>query len=179
VHHWNAEKNQDEAQEVISIAGNEGDGDYEKWEAKQLPPPEGGEGTQDKDKGVRVTLKGGHYQGREQLAVVDFRCNTKLEGTEGEWESEDEYEKPSAKVRRADEKKDEDKDKAPPSDGEPEKQRKHDGAALIWDGYKRSADDKSDTLYLTWYSKYTCEASADEPGSESSRWGVFTWLVLL
>ncbi|KAK0706766.1 autophagy-related protein 27 [Lasiosphaeria miniovina] len=176
IHHWNADKKADEIEQVIPIAGGSAGGDYESWEAKRLQPT-GGEGgssdSQDKDKGVQITLKGAAlYQQREQLAVVDFRCNPKLDGTEGEWESEDEYVKPSA-----DEGGD---DKKPPAGGgEPEKQRKKDGAALIWDGYKRSADDKTDTLYLTWYSKYACEAKVEGPGQESSHWGLFTWLVVL
>lgn len=181
VHHWNADKKADEVEQVIPIAGGSAGGDYESWEAKRLQPT-GGEGgssdSQDKDKGVQITLKGAAlYQQREQLAVVDFRCSPKLDGTEGEWESEDEYVKPSADNGGDDK----DKDQKPPTGGggEPEKQRKKDGAALIWDGYKRSADDKTDTLYLTWYSKYACEAIGEGPGQESSHWGLFTWLVVL
>lgn len=142
-----------------------------------------------KKEGLRLTLAGGTtYQQRAQRTVVDFRCNPDLEGTEGEWESVDEYvpgkEDGKKSERREEDKKDDDKKDDDKKEGEstPERQLKKDGAALVWEGYKREkdADGKDmDTLYLAWYTKHACDAAVDEPASESSSWGFFTWFVIL
>ena len=131
---------------------------------------------------MRITLKGGVYQQREQRAVIEFLCANST-GLEGEWESEDKYEGAGGKARREDKdgKKDE-KEGDGDEGGFSERQLKKKDAALIWEGYKRSPDDKVDTLFLTWHTKYACENNkrADEPApSESVHWGFFTWMIIL
>ncbi|KAK4042752.1 autophagy-related protein 27 [Parachaetomium inaequale] len=156
------------------------------WEAKRLP----GDDTTQKDgkkEGLRLTLQGGTtYQQRAQRTVVEFRCNPDLEGTEGEWESVDEYvpgdKKNARREKKDDDKKDDDKKDGKEDESTPEKQLKKDGAALVWEGYKREKDADGgdmDTLYLTWYTKHACDAAVDEPVAESKHWGVFTWVVIL
>ncbi|KAK3298013.1 autophagy-related protein 27 [Chaetomium fimeti] len=184
-------------------------GDEDKaitWSAKQLPKTGAQKGG--KKEGLRLTLQGHtSYQERAQRTVVEFRCNPDLEGTENEWESVDVYEpgeeKKSARRAEEGEKKDGDKEGDKKGDGEgdkkddkgddkgdddeekstPEKQLKKDGAALVWEGYKRESEDgvEVDTLYLTWYTKHVCDSAVDEPepAKESSHWGFFTWLVIL
>ncbi|KAL2175235.1 autophagy-related protein 27 [Thermothelomyces heterothallicus CBS 202.75] len=177
--------------QVIPIVA--GDEQTISWEAKWLSPDEDGEAKKDGEKeGLRLTLQGGlKYQERTQRTVVDFRCNPDLEGTEGEWESPDEY-VPGEKDARAEEDKNKEeggKDGDGKKDGDkeekvsmPEKQLKKDGAALIWGGYKRGKDadgGEMDTLYLTWYTKHACDAAVDEPAEESKGWSFFTWFVVL
>ncbi|KAL2137628.1 hypothetical protein VTI28DRAFT_8729 [Corynascus sepedonium] len=165
------------------------------WEAKRLPGDEDGKEAKEgkKKEGLRLTLQGAtKYQERIQRTVVDFRCNPELEGTEGEWESLDEYVPGDKDARRRREEKDDDKKEKEGDDKDggdkegpvstPEKQLKKDGAALIWKGYKRGKDAdgaEMDTLYLTWYTKHVCDAAADEPAGESKGWGFFTWFVII
>jgi hypothetical protein len=166
------------------------------WEAKRLPGDDASQ-KDGKKEGLRLTLQGGTtYQQRAQRTVVEFRCNPDLEGTEGEWESVDEYVPAEKKNARREEKKDDDKTDDDKKDGDkkddkkdddkdestPEKQLKKDGAALVWEGYKREKDADGgdmDTLYLTWYTKHACDAAVDEPVAESKHWGFFTWVVIL
>ncbi|KAH6851279.1 autophagy-related protein 27 [Chaetomium sp. MPI-CAGE-AT-0009] len=166
------------------------------WSAKRLPGKSGDDGKAEKGgkkEGLRLTLQGHtKYQERAQRTVVEFRCNPDLEGTENEWESVDVYEPGEKKNARREEdggkegdKKD-DKDKGDDKDelSTPEKQLKKDGAALVWEGYKREKNEDGaevDTLYLTWYTKHVCDAAVDEPApaGESSHWSFFTWVVIL
>ncbi|KAK0704760.1 autophagy-related protein 27 [Lasiosphaeris hirsuta] len=162
---WDPETKKETVEEVIPVAGDlaEYGGTAFGWEAKRL-------------------RTGGIYEHREQKAVIEFRCDNKLEGNEGEWKEE------GGKVKREgdDEKKDEkkgDDGKNKDKEGTPETQRKKDGAALIWEGYKFSQTPEGkelNTLFLTWYTKHACEkAVVDEPIEESRSWGFFTWIVIL
>ena len=166
-HHWEEKDKKSIVEEVIPIAGalEEHGGSSFKWEATRIKAE--GEGASG---GVKLTLKGGVYEQREQRAVVELRCNKTVSGTDNEWESEDEYVKPKAK------REDKNADKGW---GEPEYQLKKDKTELIWKGYKR--DGNVDTLYLTWYTKHVCENAADTPPEPdpSSHWGFFTWIVVL
>ncbi|KAK4187612.1 autophagy-related protein 27 [Podospora australis] len=147
------------------------------WDAKRLSAGDSKTGEKDKDKkeGVKVTLSGTtKYQDRKQKTVIEFLCDADLKGDEGEWEGVDEYE-PAPKTRRmvmAD-----DGDEV----GTPEAQLTKEGkVALIWGGYRTEAD--TDTLYLTWHTKFACDAAADKPAqppAESAHWGFFTWFVIL
>jgi hypothetical protein len=141
-----------------------------------------------KKEGVRIVMKGGVYEGREQKAVVEMVCDPERTGDEGEWDSEDKYDREGSKERR-EETKPEDGKKEEEGDGGGldevgwvEKQLKKDNASLIWEGYTRT--DNVDTLQLTWYTKYACEQRAPDEGDkppvdESKSWGFFTWLVIL
>jgi hypothetical protein len=157
---------------VIPIAGDlekHGGGQF-SYEATRLKA----EGEGSKGEGVKLTLKGGKYEQREQKAVVEFRCKKGTSGLDGEWESEDEY------VKAKEDKKEEGGEKGGDELlGFPEKQLKKENAALIWEGYKREAE--VDTLFLTWYTEHACAEKAGEeaPGDESAHWGFFTWFILV
>lgn len=159
------------------------------WEAKRLPADKSdggddksgdnkGDSGSGKKEGLQVVLSGTtKYQERNQKTVIEFRCDQDLIGNEGEWEGVDEYE-PAPKARRAPEDKEDgdDNDK-----GTPEAQLKKDGkVALLWGGYKTKGD--TDTLYLTWHTKFACDAAAEKPTpppAESAHWGFFTWVFFL
>lgn len=185
-HGWETdEKKDDKILSVIPIAGsliNHGGKDF-TYELKRLSTSDSKDDSE--KEGLRLTLHGGVYQKREQRAVIEFLCDHNRTGLEGEWESQDKYEKGKAEKREekkkeegGDEKKDEDKDG---EDGFPERQLKKENAALIWEGYKRSPDDKVDTLFLTWHTKFACEKAVDggDGPSESTHWGFFTWMFML
>ncbi|KAK3320721.1 autophagy-related protein 27 [Cercophora scortea] len=193
-HRFDPETKKDQVIEVIPVAGSLADhgGKPFDWEAKRLSTSTD---AADKDKeGVRVILKGGVYKARKQQAVVEFRCNANVTGLEGEWESEDQYvpgeeekEEPKKDKARRDGGGDEKKgDDGEGEEGTPETQRKKDNAALIWNGWKSEGD--TDTVYLTWDTKFACEKAVDEPpkttptppgDDESRHWGFFTWIVIL
>jgi hypothetical protein len=175
---------------VIPIVGEHGSDKQVTWEAQRLAADDPAQNKEAKKEGLKLTLRGGTYQQRAQRAVVELRCNPDLTGTEKEWESVDEYVTPG-KDKEGDGKKesrrrrrdDDDKKKGEDEDqSTPETQLKKDGAALVWEGYKREKDGDGgdmDTLYLTWYTKQACDAAVDQPVEESKHWGFFTWLVIL
>jgi len=172
-HHWDPEKKSSTIEEVVPIAGDlekHGGGAF-KWEATRLKT-EGEDKGEDKGEGIRLTLKGGVYEQREQRALVSLRCNQTVSGLDGEWDSEDEYVHDKREEKEGDKNGDDEV-------GFPEKQLKKDNAALIWDGYKRDGD--VDTLFLTWYTQHVCEKSNSEqpPADESHHWGFFTWVIIL
>lgn len=152
--------------------------------------------------GGKNPLSGPEKERFEQKAVIEFLCDPEKEGTEGEWESEDKYEKRAEKEEdkegeKKDEKKDGDKeDEKKDGDKEDEKkdgdkdegestiehQLKHENASLIWDGFAREKE--VDVLRLTWYTKYACEKREDNGGSggdesSSAHWGFFTWFTVI
>ncbi|KAH6620662.1 autophagy-related protein 27-domain-containing protein [Chaetomium sp. MPI-SDFR-AT-0129] len=200
-HRWNRKEDKMTGiDQVIPLVV--GDDKAVTWQAKRLPAD--GEGKDDapkdgKKEGLRLTLQSGAtYQDRAQRAVVEFRCNPDLEGTEEEWESVDKYKPAKGEKARREEKDDDKKDDGKKDDGKkddnkkdgdkvsdpstPERQVKKDDAALVWGGYKRErdADGKElDTLYLTWYTKHVCDVAVDQPAKESESWGFFTWFVIL
>ncbi|KAK2596730.1 type II membrane protein [Conoideocrella luteorostrata] len=166
---------------VVAIAGsleNVGGSPFE-YEATRL---NGSDSNSDSQKqGLRLVLKGGKHpldgavkDRREQKAIVEFLCDEKKEGTEGEWESEDKYSK------RDDKKDDDGNDKS-----FPERQLKKDDSALLWESYGREKD--VDVLRLTWHTKYACENKRDgnddnnkgDGGDSSTHWGFFTWFVII
>jgi hypothetical protein len=192
-------KDGDSVEAVIPIAGDLADHGGKAFDFNATRLKSSDSAAESKREGVRIVLKGGVYEGREQKAVVDMVCDKERTGTEGEWDSEDKYdpegEKEKEKERRDEEKMEEgdkkegegDKDggggnkggKADDEVGWTERQLKKENAALVWEGYTRQ--ESSDTLQLTWYTKYACETSAPEvkPDDPSSHWGFFTWMVIL
>ncbi|KAK1832772.1 autophagy-related protein 27 [Podospora conica] len=151
-HHWDPAAKKSEVEVVVPIAG----GKKFAWEAKAL-------GKEGEDAGFRLTLKGGVFEGREQRAVVEMRCNKTLSGLEGEVKGEEEY----VKGKR--------------DGGEPERQV-GEGVALVWEGYKR--DGEGDALFLTWHTKYACREAAPGDGGKpevpgDAGWGFFTWMIIL
>jgi len=197
---------------IVSIAGDlaEFGGAKFDWQAKRLSTST--DKADEGKEGVRLTMSGGRYAGKDQEATVELLCDHKRTGKEGEWESQDEYvpgkaeedgkskNKSTRRRAAAAAAKEDDDKKDGKTDNIPEKQRKKEDAALIWDGYKKG--DKKDTLMLTWHTKFACESAkggddgkkgdgdkdkdkkpADPPSGgedeESSHWGLFTWLVIL
>lgn len=126
--------------------------------------------------GGRDPLKG-DIKKTDQKAIIEFLCDPKKEGTEGEWVTSDQYEK-----RADDDKKEGDGDDKDDSESMIEHQLKHDNASLIWDSF--DVEEKARVLRLTWYTKYACEKSEDNGGSgdddsSSSHWGFFTWFIIM
>lgn len=158
-----------------------------------------------KKNGLRLVLKGGKFpldgavnDRKPQKAIIELICDEDKEGTEGEWESEDKYEK----TRRADKESDDDKkdDGKKEDDGKKgdedegdgskgsfaERQLKNKDTALLWESFNRGGDPA--VLRLTWHTKYACEKRSgggdpdgdnDGDGSSSKQWGFFTWFVIV
>jgi hypothetical protein len=186
----------DNISEVIAIAGSlEHHGGTEfDYEVTRLKTSDS---KSDSDKeGLRLVLKGGKHpldgpskERQEQKAIIEFLCDPDKTGTEGEWESEDKYEKRADKDEddKKDDEEDDDKTDEEDKDGEShsgmEHQLKKDNAALIWESYSDVKDSK--VLRLTWHTKYACEkrdGDKDDPDDgdrASAGWGFFTWLVIM
>ncbi|KAM0249174.1 hypothetical protein ACHAQJ_009154 [Trichoderma viride] len=189
---------QDSVTKVVAIAGgleNSGGSQFE-YEATRLKNSDSNSDSQ--KEGLRLVLKGGKHplngpvsERRDQKAVIEFLCDPDKTGTEGEWASEDEYEKAPATKRRAEDDKKEKDDKGGDEgdkdddgkDSSVEHQLKNENAALVWEDYAKEKD--SDVLRLTWYTKYACEKrdggkdDDNEPGNSSASWGFFTWFVII
>ncbi|GAP83661.1 putative autophagy-related protein 27 [Rosellinia necatrix] len=196
----------DTIEEVTPLAGELADHggaslDPEVSRLSKIDPESGKEG-------LHVLLKGGYgYTAdghkRKKHTVINFVCNKDLDGTEGEYKSEDKYEPSNAP--HAVQAKDNEDDGKDGKDDEGEGEGEGDENAppkevqlgieknpsLVFDGYGPSDGDTNvDVLHLTWSSKYVCESRADDgegggggndgdvkrPGSH---WGAFTWIVLL
>lgn len=177
---------EDSVIEVHAIAGrleNAGGSQFE-YKATRLKTSESNSDSE--KEGVRLVLMGGKHpltgpikDRREQKAIIEFLCDPDKEGTEGEWDAEDKYER---LAERND--KDKDKDKGDEDEGEAsvEHQLKKDNATLIWEGYK--AEKSADILRMTWYTKHACEKKRDDGSkdgdeSPSYSWGFFTWLFIV
>lgn len=193
---------QDSVTKVVAIAGgleNAGGSQFE-YEAKRLKTSDSNSDSQ--KEGIRLVLKGGKHpltgpvsERRDQKAVIEFLCDPDKTGTEGEWASEDEYEKAPAARRRAEDDKGDNKDGDDKTgdDGDKgddgkqdsaiEHQLKNENATLIWEDYAKEKD--FDVLRLTWYTKYACEKRDGgkdddrEPGDSTASWGFFTWFVIM
>lgn len=193
---------QDSITKVIAIAGaleNAGGAQFEH-ELTRLKSSDSNSDSQ--KEGLRLVLKGGKHpltgpvkERKEQKAVIEFLCDQNRKGTEGEWDSEDKYEKASENRRRAEDdkkgkdekddgKKDDGKKDGDGQDSSIEHQLKTANASLIWEGYSKEKD--VDVLRLTWHTKYACEKrdgndDKDKDGGDdvSSHWGFFTWFVIM
>jgi autophagy-related protein 27 len=131
--------------------------------------------------GVRIVLKGGKHplkgpvkERKQQEAIIEFLCDADKDGSEGEWDAEDKYER----LARRDDKDQEDEDEG---ESTTEHQLKKDDAALIWESFKGEKD--TDVLRLTWHTKHACEDKRSDDGdgndSTSTSWGFFTWLFIM
>jgi hypothetical protein len=147
-----------------------------------------------KKQGVRLILKGGsHSEGngikRPQRAIIEFVCDPNVEGTEGEWKPEDQYdpEGEALRLRNAGNPlmyaaEDEGDGEKKPTPEESVQLGDAKNASLIFNSYGPLDSDKDvDVLRLTWKTKWACENAADEGGEDkpSNHWGFFTWLVIL
>ncbi|KAL1877537.1 hypothetical protein VTK73DRAFT_8595 [Phialemonium thermophilum] len=167
-------KDADEITHVIPIAGEllERGGKAFEWTAERLSTSKSDGGGDADKQGVRLTLRGGVYERREQRAVIELLCDPERTGLEGEWESETKYEP------GGDDEEEKRKQWREDELGHPEEQLKKKDTALLWDSYGPSADGDVDILKLTWYTKHACETGAPVPGRDDS-WGFFTWMVIL
>ncbi|KAI0431384.1 autophagy-related protein 27 [Xylaria sp. FL1042] len=186
----NTEEKIDVIQDATPLAGElaiHGGGplDHETSLLSEVDPDSGKEG-------LRVILKGGfdRHNKRKKQTVIDFVCNKDLDGTEGEYDSEDKYEPNQDPVEaRAEDEGNEDEDT-------PSKEVQlgiEKNPSLVFDRYGPSDSDSDtnvDVLHLTWSSKYACESKRDdgEDGGNDqdgdvqkpgSHWGAFTWIVIL
>ncbi|KAF4456084.1 hypothetical protein F53441_1699 [Fusarium austroafricanum] len=179
------EKEKDEIERVIAIAGNLENVGGSRFEVTPTRLKTS-ESTADKKKeGVRLVLTGGKdplggkvSERTEQRAIVEFLCDPDKEGTEGEWTTSEKYEK-RADDKDGDKKEGDGDDK---DDGESilEHQLKHDNASLIWESFEM--EEKVKVLRLTWYTKYACENQESGGGdgdNTSSHWGFFTWFFFI
>ncbi|OAA52851.1 Autophagy-related protein 27 [Cordyceps fumosorosea ARSEF 2679] len=186
--------NSDQITEVIPIAGsleNHGGTAFD-YDVTRLKTSDSN--ADSKKEGLRLVLKGGRHEKREQRAVIEFLCDRNRTGLEGEWEAEDKYESGSGAKRRRDDKEADDAkegddkkekgDNDDTSNEEVEHQLKKEDASLLWESYGVEKD--ADILRLTWHTKYACEKRDDddvkdpeEPPSSSSNWGFFTWLIIV
>ncbi|KAI2642330.1 autophagy-related protein 27 [Xylaria nigripes] len=182
------------AGELAMLGGGGGPLDPEVSQLSKIDPDSG-------KKGLRVVLKGGFgYTDtnvkRKKNVVIDFVCNKDLDGTEGEYDSEDKYE-PNDDIVEADADGNEeggggdeggDKDgKAPPKEVQLGIEK---NPSLVFDRYGPSDSDMDvDVLHLTWASKYVCDSKTDDGSGGNdddgvvdkpgSHWGLFTWIVIL
>lgn len=172
---------------VVAIAGsleNTGGSSFE-YEATRLNNSDSH--SDSKKEGLRLVLKGGKHplngptkERREQRAVIEFLCDKEKSGLEGEWESEDRYDGDDKKLRKRDD-KDEDDDGV---ESGVEHQLIKDDAALVWESYAPNDADNMDVLRLTWHTKYACEnaddiSDGDDDKDGSSHWGFFTWFIIM
>ncbi|KAI0133332.1 autophagy-related protein 27 [Hypoxylon sp. NC0597] len=152
-------------------------------------------------KGVRLVMRGGYDmtdsgKKRPQRAIIDFVCDAKRNGTEGEYDpADDKYEssddplmaRASPLLFRA---ADDDKGDEGDGDGDDKTPKEvqlgiDNDPSLIFHSYEPLEENSNvDVLRLTWLSKYACSES-DDDGSDGSgekpnpHWGFFTWLVIL
>ncbi|KAK5997784.1 Autophagy-related protein 27 [Cladobotryum mycophilum] len=187
---------QDSVEKVIAIAGgleNAGGTQFE-FEATRLSTSDSN--SDSKKEGVRLVLKGGKHpltgpvkERREQKAIIEFICDLDKKGTEGEWDSEDKYEKAGVGKREDDKKKDGEKDgdkngdKNGDKDGDKKEKEGDDGnnedssiehqlkkedSALIWESYGKEGD--ADVLRLSWRTKSACEKrDGDKGGNDKDK----------
>ena len=195
--HLHFDKN-DVLSSVLPIAGDlhaDGGSDF-TFKATVLAPSASDEKLKDRH-GLRLVLGGGAAPLgepellRPQRAVIDFICDPKRTGLEGEWEGEDRYETSGAAERRGETGVGQTEDEKKEGDGAKEDVTKNhqlikDGAALVFDGYgpASGADSKTDELRLTWYTEAACvdkrdDGSGGAGGDSGSHWGLFTWLTIM
>lgn len=174
----------DSITKVVALAGNLENAGGRSFDAK-LTRLKTAESNSDSSKeGVRVVLQGGRHpldgpskERRDQQVVIEFLCDQDKEGNEGEWDSEDKYER---MVRREDNKDGQDDESGNDGESSIEHQLKKDNATLIWESYKQEKD--IDVLRMTWHTKHACENKRDgedDDGSSSGSWGFFTWVFLM
>ncbi|KAL7623618.1 type II membrane protein [Parahypoxylon ruwenzoriense] len=151
--------------------------------------------------GLRLVMKGGYGKTdsdkkREQRAIIEFVCDENRDGTEGEYDPQDDKYDPDG--GRVEERtnlllyRTEDGEEGGGNDGNGGNSTSKEvqlgiqnDPSFIFNSYEPLDEDSNiDVLRLTWLSKYACEKRAvDDDGSDgeepSPHWGFFTWLVIL
>ncbi|KAI1492832.1 autophagy-related protein 27 [Biscogniauxia mediterranea] len=198
------EKGSDIVQKAIPIAGEleiQGGGALDP-EVSRLSVVDPDLGKQ----GLRVVLKGGYdettsHVKRKQQAIIDFVCDESRDGSEGEYDPEDKYERsddplearatdPLSFLAAQEGGNDEDDDDAPTK--EVQLGIENDPSLVFVSYGAMEGQDNTDVLRLRWSSKHVCASTADDGsdgsdgsggsdgGRESSaHWGFFTWLVII
>ena len=127
-----------------------------------------------------MELHGGHFNKRKQMAIIEFQCDLDRSGNEGfdaadgqtiSAHTSDLFNIGGARAM--------DRGNLAKADAEDEKE--DDGKSLTYISYG-STDDKTDLLRLNWRTKYACEdfeEDEDDSSGKSSRWGFFTWFVIM
>lgn len=175
-HLINTEKEVDEIDEVVPLAGElgiHGGGplDPKVSRLSKIDPKSGKEG-------LRVVFKGGfgymETQKRKKQTVIDFVCNKDLDGSEGEYEASSigSHEPRAEDGKDGEEGEDgedgeDDKDGDEGQDGDddedaPPKEVQlgiENNPSLVFDRYGPSDSDANvDVLHLTWSSKHVCQS---------------------
>lgn len=115
----------------------------------------GSESSADRAKeGIRLTMNGGKYDGKNQKAIVEFLCNAKSEERKRD-------------ITAAAEEDDQDGEQADDEHGGKLK-------LLSWE-----VEEDTKVLRLEWNTKYACEDAEEGNGSSSGHWGFFTWFILM
>ena len=136
--------------------------------------------------GLELELHGGWYEGKEQMAVIEFACDPERSGNEGnedavdrgkdgemDGDGDDEKKKLTRRVLdafAADDKKEKEGD---------EKDDDKDALknSLRFVSFGKEKSDKVEVLRLEWATKLVCRTAADDDGK--SGWGFFTWFILM
>ena len=171
----------DDIEEVIPIAGELADqgGSALDYKATRLKSSESKADSQ--PEGVRLVLHGGLYRQHRQKAIIELVCNKTLEGTEGEWKSEDEYTSATLGRRDGEDKKENDAGNGL-DDGAEHQLLKIPNPALVFTSYGADKTEENvEVLRLTWHTKYACESAVDDeqPVAGGSHWGFFTWFIVI
>lgn len=131
--------------------------------------------------GVRAELHGGRFpfddkkKGMDQRAIVEFVCDPEREGNEDDEMDDGEHEEPPKDGEGGDK---EEKRVARRDEKGPEK-CEDTKASLRFCGYEDEEPEtnkKVKTLRLEWRTKYACKNTLID---QSSRWGFFTWFIIM
>ncbi|KAL9107760.1 MAG: hypothetical protein Q9227_007382 [Pyrenula ochraceoflavens] len=163
----NPQEEKEEVTRVIPVAGNYGaGGSGRNLDPKFTRLKSQGESIE----GLRMELHGGKYAGKEQKAVINFRCDEDRSGNENLDNDDDKEEKFRRSMFNSTEE--------PEVEGPQEVNKE--GNSLNWVGYELVDDTK--ILSLEWHTKYACEdyeQDEDENSSEKGSWGFFTWFIII
>ncbi|KAM0430603.1 hypothetical protein ACHAPT_005956 [Fusarium lateritium] len=174
----------DTVTKVVAIAGNLENAGGSRFDVTPTRLKTSDSNSDRQKEGLRLVLTGGKYpltrvpakEKKDQKAIIEFLCDPDKEGTEGEWVWEEKGGKLKAREDEKKEGDDKDGDKGS-EESTIEHQLKHDNATLIWDSFDEEKD--VGVLRLTWHTKYACESQTGGDGGSSSRWGFFTWFIII
>ncbi|KKY20914.1 putative autophagy-related protein 27 [Phaeomoniella chlamydospora] len=168
-----------EVEHVIPVAGTYvHDGRNLDPKIKRIKAPK--ESVAGEGGGLEVELHGGKWGKRKQMASIEFICDSKRTGNEGNEKAKDEPEgeeevagltlgKELNVRKEGDDKETKDED----DDTKDEKN------SLRFVSYGKSTEDDSvDVLKLQWLTKQVCLDNEDDDNKRSG-WGFFTWFILI
>ncbi|KAF1996364.1 hypothetical protein P154DRAFT_416157, partial [Amniculicola lignicola CBS 123094] len=153
--------------------------------------------------GIRAELHGGRFpfddkkRGTDQMAIIEFVCDSERTGLEGEEEDTGEKEPDSGDDKNDGGKKDDDKKDDDKKEGDDKKKEGRsslstreakcegsDKKSLRFCGYQlEDVGDKKDkqvkVLRLEWRTKWACKNAPRDADNGSSHWGFFTWFIII